>query len=75
MNNDQRDIMLQETHDAVTKLVAAWPIVDDLKTTVYGNGRDGLKTRVSNIEAVVKAAGVLVAGTLLAAVGWAFSKI
>ena len=54
MTNEQRDKAIEETHTAVIQILERWQIVDDLKKTVYGNGRDGLKTRVVRLEVARK---------------------
>ena len=50
MNKEEiRDAREQETHDTVMLLA---PMVRDHHKTLYGNGRLGLKSRVTRMEAV-----------------------
>ena len=81
MTNDERDKMLQETHDAATRMEAAWEgyrkLVDELARTVKGhNGRPGLATRVVKLEMVAFGFGASLALTLVGAgIYWVFSKL
>ncbi len=47
MTNDQRDQMIQETHEAVL-LIA--PKVNDHHADLYGNGKPGMKLDVDRLK-------------------------
>jgi hypothetical protein len=47
MTNDERDQLILETHDAIILLV---PTVENLSTTVWGNGKPGLKEDVAILK-------------------------
>lgn len=73
MTNDERDKAIKETHTAVTQMLERWKMVDALVETVYGNGRDGLKTRVGKHDQAIRVTGVVLLAILVAALGRAFS--
>lgn len=47
MTNDERDQMLIEIHSSLAVIAAR---VEDHQTTLYGNGRAGLKAEVQRID-------------------------
>jgi len=51
MNNEQRDEKIIETHTAVMSMVEK---LDEVRTTVYGNGRPGVKTDVDRLKLYCK---------------------
>lgn len=69
MTNDQRDEMIQDTHDAVTRIETACCIcrntIQKHDKTLYGNGRIGLTSKVNLLMWVLwisSSVGILVAG-------------
>ena len=73
MTNEQRDTLATETHDAVIRIdaemVAHRELVRTMATTLYGNGKIGLCSKVYLlmwILGVTSAIAVATAGTLLA---------
>jgi hypothetical protein len=73
MTNDERDCMIRETHETVCRLderfASDHALLGKVATTVYGNGRVGLCSKVHLlmwILGVTTAIAVSTAGTLLA---------
>lgn len=49
MTNEERDDLIRETHDAIVRIM---PMVKNHETTLYGNGKPGLKEELAvHIEA------------------------
>jgi hypothetical protein len=79
MNNDERDAIIRDTHDAVIairsgcKTCRATVAAHD--TALRGNGRAGLAARVGKLELIVCTVGgalaIIIVGGLL---GWGLGK-
>ena len=78
MNNEDRDQMIQATHDAVLTIQIQCKqcrgLVRTHDTALRGNDRPGLTTRVGKLELLVcSMGGGLVAAVLGGVVAWALA--